>query len=148
MVSSIGKRISFLVLIAGLIAIVCGGVFIGLGFQKAHMITEKMAEQQITYTGAGGSINGIIDTPSEAQAMSDVLAEHQASLGIYSQLSRDDPNRAQILDAMTMQNSLNLAIMGYGLTDVVKASGAFMIVVGLALGVISLPGILQKKQVS
>jgi hypothetical protein len=144
-INSISKRISILVLIAGLIAIVAGGVFIGMGFQKASMITEKMAEQQVTYTGAGGIINGIIDTPAEAQAMSDVLAEHQASLGIYSQLAKDDPNRATILNAMTMENSLNLAIMGYGLTDVVKASGAFMVVVGLAFLAISVPGILQKN---
>jgi hypothetical protein len=145
---NIGKRTALLVLVVGLIAIAMGGLFVGLGFQKAAMITNAMVDQNIKYSGAGGSIVDIIDTPQEAQVMADVLAEHQKSYGSYSDLAKDDPNRQTILNAMTMQDSLNLAVMGFGLTDVVKATGGFMILTGLTFALISIPGLRRKRLLS
>jgi len=77
--------------------------------------------------------------------MADVLQEHSAAMGNYSQLKRDDPNRQQILNALTMTNSLEMAVMGFGLTDVVKASGAFMILVGAGFLLIAVPAIRRRK---
>lgn len=146
MLNNLSKKVAALVLVAGIIAIAIGGVFVSQGFSKANYITEQIAAQQITYGGAGSTIDGIIDTPQEAQEMASVLQEHQLALGVYSQLSRDDPNRAQILNALTMENALNLAVAGYGLTDVVKASGAFMILVGLTFGAIAVSTLRKAKQ--
>ncbi len=146
--TNIGKRTALLVLVVALVAIAMGGVFVGLGFQKAAIIKDAMVAQNIKYTGAGGSIVGIIDTPQDAQVMANVLAEHQKALGSYSDMAKDDPNLQTILNAMTMQNSLNMAVMGFGLTDVVKATGGFMILMGLTLGAIAFPGLRQKKLIS
>ena len=149
MINNIGKRVAILVLVVGLIALAVGGVFITLGFQKANLITTSMAAQNVSYAGAGGDILGIIDTPQEAQVMATILEQHRSErYGSYTSLGKDDPNRQTILNAMTMENSLNMAVLGYGLTDVVKASGAFMVLVGLAFVAISVPGILQRKPVS
>jgi hypothetical protein len=134
----LGRKLAMIVIAVGLVAVVIGGLFIGLGFQKSQLITDKMAEQAITYTGAGGDIQGIIDTPQEAEVMANVMSEHLKGIGNYSELPRDDPKRAQILQGMTIENSLQLAVMGSGLTDVVKGSGAFMILVG---GVFALIGV-------
>lgn len=140
------RNVAILVIVLGIIGVAMGGFFVTLGFQKANMITDKMVEQNITYTGAGGEITGAIDTPQEAQVMADVLAEHSAALGNYSQLARDDPKRAQILQAMTMENSLEMAVMGFGLTDVVKGTGAFMVLVGGTLALIGIVSVRSRKQ--
>jgi len=134
-----GKTLAVLVLVIGIVSIALGGFFIQQGFAKAALLTDEMTKANITYGGAGGDIDGIIDTPQEAQVMANILNEHSAELGNYTQLARDDPNRQTILNAMTMTNSLEMAVMGFGLTDVVKASGAFMVLVGLTFIAISVP---------
>jgi len=130
------RKLAFLILVLSLISFVFGGVFITQGFDKSRLITEAMRLEKATYAGedVNGAIVGVIDTPQEAAAMAEVLKKHRLEQGIYTELQRDDPKRATILSAMTMENSLHLAHVGFGLADVVKATGAFMIIVGLALG--------------
>lgn len=146
MCNNLGKKIAVIVLLVGLVSIALGGFFIQTGFAKADLLHETMVKQNITYTGAGGTISGIIDTPQEAQAMADVLQEHSSKYGSYSAMTKDDPNRQTVLNALTMSSSLELAVLGFGLTDIVKATGAFMVLIGLALGLIAIPTLRQKKQ--
>jgi len=130
------KKLVIITLVLGLVSLIIGGTFIAQGFDKSRLITETMRLEKATYTGedAKGLISGVIDTAQEAHAMAEVLKEHRLAQGIYTELKRDDPKRATILQAMTMENSLHLAYLGFGLATVVKAVGAFMIIVGLALG--------------
>jgi hypothetical protein len=128
------KGLGLLVSAIGVVAIVMGAFFIAQGFSKNALITKAMVSENITYTGAGSKITGIIDTAAEAKVMADTLAEHRAKLGSYSSLKNGDPNRQTILNAMTMENSLTMAQMGFGLVQVVQATGGFMILIGLALG--------------
>jgi hypothetical protein len=66
--------------------------------------------------------------------MAAILKEHRTqNYGYYSKLDRTDPNRDQILKAITMETSLNLAQLGYGLTDVIKATGAYIGLLGITL---------------
>jgi hypothetical protein len=92
-----------------------------------------MQVEQITYGGAE-EIEGVIDTATEAELMAGILREHRLDIGIYSELDRDDPQRDTILKAMTIENSLNLAQLGYGMTTVVIVSGVSMVIIGIALG--------------
>lgn len=133
MVLTASKKLAALVLIVGLVSLVMGGVFISQGIAKSDLITATMIEEKVSYNAADGSINGIVDTPQEAVSMSAILKEHRTTnYGYYSELKRDDPNRDQILKAITMENSLNLAQLGYGMTDVVKINGVWMVIIGLA----------------
>lgn len=126
-----------IVLLLGVVALVLGAVFIVQGVAKSNMITEAMQIEQATY-GGGEEIEGIIDTPEEALLMASILREHRLDIGIYTELTRDDPQRDAILNAMTIENSLNLAQLGYGVTTVVIVTGGFMIIIGIALGGIGL----------
>ncbi len=128
----VNKNLGRVVLMLGVIALVIGAVFIGQGIVKNNMLTEAMQLEQITYGGAEG-IDGIIDTAEEAAAMAAVLGEHRRDMGVYSELDRDAPERATILKAMTMENSLNLAQLGYGMVMVVIVSGIFMVIIGIAV---------------
>lgn len=128
----IGRKLATLVLLVGILSVAMGGFFIYEGVAKGNLITASMELEKVKYASADGSIDGLIDNPKEAAVMAGVLREHRfQSYGYYAELKKDDPKRDQILKAMTMENSLNLAQMGYGLTDVVKANGVFMIIVGL-----------------
>lgn len=144
MVITRSKKLAIWVVVVGIVSMALGASFIVQGFAKSNLITKAMIAENITYGGAGGTIVGIIDTPQEAQAMANILEEHHLAMGNYSQLKKDDPARQTILNAMTMENSLNLAQIGFGLTQVVEATGAFMILVGLTLGAGGMATILSK----
>ena len=133
-----------MMLVLGVISIALGSFFIYQGLNKAALITETMKEENITYGAADGSIQGIIDTPTEAASMAAILKEHRLAQGNYAELDRTDPKRQTILNAMTMENSLTLAEMGYGLTQVVEGTGAFMLLVGIALGTSGVVGLRHK----
>ena len=128
----LNRNLGKAVLLLGVIALVIGVVFIGQGIAKNTMITEAMKVEQITYGGAE-EIEGVIDTAVEAELMAGVLKEHRLEIGIYSELDRKDPQRDTILKAMTIENSLNLAQLGYGVVTVVIVSGIFMVIIGIAV---------------
>jgi hypothetical protein len=140
MVNSSAKVGMVVLLIFAVVCLAFGAVFIQQGITKSSLITEAMALEKVKYAGedAKGAIVGVIDTPAEAAAMSEVLREHRFNdYGYYSELKRDDPKRDQILKAITMETSLNLAQLSYGLVTVIEVTGVFMIVVGLALGTVA-----------
>ncbi len=129
---TINRNLGKVVLLLGLVALVFGTVFIGQGIAKNTMITEAMQVEQITYGGAE-EIEGVIDTAAEAELMAGVLKEHRMEIGVYSELDREDPQRDTILKAMTIENSLNQAQMGFGIVTVVIVSGIFMVIIGIAV---------------
>ncbi|MBU2607963.1 MAG: hypothetical protein KKF26_01445 [Chloroflexi bacterium] len=138
----INKKVASILLIAGVFSIVMGAVFISQAISKRSLILQTMLVEKVSYEAADGAIQGIVDTPEEALVMAGILADHRReNYGLYVELARDDPNRAQILKAMTMENSLYIAQLGYGLTEVVQANGIFMLVIGLALGTTGAYGI-------
>ncbi len=129
----LSRNLGRVVLLLGVVAVSLGAVFIVQGVAKSNLITEAMQVEQITYGGAD-EIEGVIDTATEAELMAGILREHRLDMGIYSELDRDDPQRDTILKAMTIENSLNLAQLGYGVTTVVIVSGVSMVIMGIALG--------------
>lgn len=130
---NVSRKLGMVVLLLGIVALVIGVVFIGQGIVKNNMITQAMQMEKITY-GGSEEIEGFIDTATEAQLMATTLMEHRMEdYGIYSELDREDPGRAAILNAMTMENSLNLAQLGYGVVTVVIVSGIFMVIMGIAV---------------
>ena len=140
MTNSSAKIGMIVLLIFAVVCLAFGAVFIQQGISKNQLITQALAFEKVKYGGedAQGAIVDVIDTPKEAMVMAEILREHRTTdYGYYSELKRDDPNRDQILKALTMETSLNLAQLSYGLVTVVEVNGVFMIVVGLALGTVA-----------
>ena len=135
------SKIAVIVLLLfAVISVAMGAVFISQGIAKNDLLIQTMAAEKVAYAApdANGAIKGVIDTPEEAAIMSGVLKDHRVKdYGYYSELKRDDPKRDQILKAITMETSLNLAQLGFGLVTVVESTGAFMIIMGLALGTVA-----------
>lgn len=126
------RYLAIVVLLLGVVSLALGITFIVQGASVSAMITERVVAERAT-SGAE-EVVGIIDTPTEVKATSDYLREHRMDLGIYTELERDDPKRATILKAMTMENSMNLATLSYGVSTVATVTGVFMLIVGIALG--------------
>lgn len=134
-------KVAVIVLIVfAVISLAFGAAFIYQGANAQNMLTKALVEEKVTYAAedAKGAIKGVIDTPDEALTMSNILKEHRIkNYGYYAELKRDDPKRVEILKAITMENSLNMAQLGYGLATVIIVIGVFMIVMALALGTVA-----------
>jgi hypothetical protein len=71
----------------------------------------------------------------------DTIREHRRSIApTYSDLLGEghydptDPQQLTYAQAMNLENYLYLAVVAFGLTQAVMASGVFMVITGLALG--------------
>lgn len=136
------KKVSILglvVIIFGIIALAMGIVFVQQGFDKEAWLVRTMASEQITMPDGSGTV---VDSSALAEAAGDMVREHRHGIApTYGDLLGDehfnptDPMQLTYAQAMNIENYLYLAVTAFGVFIVVKAAGAFMIVMGLALGV-------------
>ena len=136
------RYLAIVTLLLGVMGIALGGVFISQGIAKANLLKEEMQLEQVTYLLPEEEVakGNVIDTAEEAEQVADTVREHRHNIApTYEDLlagGRYDATNATHLayaQAMNMENYLYLAVMGFGLTDVVLASGVFMVVVGIGL---------------
>ena len=139
----IGRYLAMLVLVLGIIAFVMGAAFIYQGIAKQDLIRTQMQAEKVTYLLPGEEVEkgNVIDTAKEAQMVADTVKEHRHQIAsTYNDLlagGQYDPTNPKHLtysQAINLENYLYLGVLAYGLTTVVLASGAFMIVTGFALG--------------
>jgi len=136
------KKVSILglvVIIMGIIALGMGVVFVQQGFDKEAWLVRTMASEQIAMPDGSGTI---VDSSKLAEEAGDLVREHRHGIApTYGDLLGDehfnpaDPTQLTYAQAMNIENYLYLAVTAFGVFIVVKAAGAFMIVMGLALGV-------------
>jgi len=135
------RYLALVVIICAVISLAIGIVFIQQGFAKEAFLIEAMQQEEITMDG----VEGIIDTAEEAQTAGDTVREHRHGIAPnYGDLlgeGRFDPTNSQQLSyaqALNLENYLYLAVASFGIFTVIKVSGAFMIIMGLALGTTSI----------
>ena len=137
------RKLAIVVLILGVVGIVFGGVFIFQGVTTSNQLKEAMRVEQITLGVAAGEVEKgeLIDSVKEAQIAGDTVREHRHGIApTYGDLlggerfDATNPTQLTYAQALNLENYLYLAVMGFGLTQSVIASGTFMIVTGLALG--------------
>ena len=131
------RSLSLLVILFGVIALVMGIVFVQQGYAKDAFLQQAMSQEQITLEG----VEGIVDTPEEAQLAGDTVREHRHGISpTYGDLlggerfNPADPMQLTYAQALNLENYLYLAVASFGVFTVAKATGGFMIVMGLALG--------------
>jgi hypothetical protein len=134
------RNLGLVVIFFGVIALAMGIVFVQQGFAKEAYLEKTMAQEQITLEGVKG-INGFVDTAKEAQIAGDTVREHRHTIApTYGDLlggknfDPTNPEQLTYAQAMNIENYLYLAVAAFGVFTVIKATGAFMIVMGLALG--------------
>ena len=131
------RYLAIMVLLVGVVSVVMGIVFAQQGFAKENFLVTAMEQEQITVEG----VDGVVDSADEALLAGNTVREHRRGMSpTYGDLldgERYDPTNPRQLSyaqALNLENYLYLAVASFGIFTVVKAIGAFMIIVGLALG--------------
>lgn len=139
----ISRYLAIMVLLAGVVGVVIGSVFIAQAVEKNNWMSEAMRVEQVTFSLSEEQIaeGEVIDTAEEAQVAGDTIKEHRRNIAsTYEDLlggGRFDPTNLEHLSyaqALNMENYLYLAVLGFGVTTVIIGTGAFMIIMGIALG--------------
>jgi hypothetical protein len=137
------RILAVIIILLGLVAVVIGGVFIGIGFAKQKLIVDRMELEQVTLAldPDNPDVYTKITDIDSAQKAADTIAEHRRSIApTYQDLLGDgrydptNPAHLSYAQAMNLENYLYLAVAAFGLVQIALASGAFMVITGLALG--------------
>jgi len=138
----ISRYLAIVVLLLGVVGIVMGAVFIGLGVASNNELKEAMRVEHVTLGIEEAETKGqIIDSLEEAKEAGDTIREHRRGIATtYEDLlggERFDPTKPIQLtyaQALNLENYLYLAVVAFGLTQSIIASGVFMVVTGIGLG--------------
>ena len=133
------KKLGIIVIVFAVISLAMGIVLVQQGFAKEAYLVEAMKQEQIELDG----VEGIIDTAEEAQIAGDTVREHRHGIApTYGDLLGEgrfnptDPKQLTYAQALNLENYLYLAVASFGIFTIAKATGAFMVVMGLALGTV------------
>lgn len=77
--------------------------------------------------------NQPVHDAATARAQADIIEQHYLKLTggkTYAELDREDPNRETAFRAATLRTSLNVAVMGFKVSDLVIGMGVFMAAIG------------------
>jgi len=76
---------------------------------------------------------GVVVTDAKtAEAQAEVIKKHSFDrYGRYADMDRDDLNREAYLNGLTLRNSLNMAVMGFGVADLAIGMGAVIVLMGV-----------------
>jgi hypothetical protein len=131
-------NLGLVVILFGVIALAMGIVFIQQGFDREAWLVQTMRQEQIQMPDEPATI---VDSTALAQTAGDIVREHRHGIApTYGDLlgggrfNPTDPTQLTYAQAMNIENYLYLAVTAFGVFTVVKATGAFMVVMGLALG--------------
>ena len=141
--SVVTKYLWIVVLGLSVAAFALGVMFIVQGVTKADWMEDAMRIEQVTLGLDETAVaNGeLVDSAGEAQAAGDVVREHRRGIAsTYDELmgeGRFDPTNPEHLSyaqALNMENYLYLAVLGFGVTQMLIGSVVFMLVTAAALG--------------
>lgn len=137
---------------------ILGFVFIGAGIfmvtegRSAYDEVEDAIISENIITSEDSAIpNVLVHDAATARAEADVIEVHYLELTggkTYAELDRDDPNRETAFRAVQLRTSLNLAVMGFKVSDLVTGMGAFMIVIGASFVIFMAPAVFYSAQVA
>jgi hypothetical protein len=136
------NKLGIIIMLLGVVGVVLGGVFVWQGFAKNNLIVERMEVEKVALAVDPNNpeqLTNITDSAS-AQKAADTIASHRRAIApSYQDLlggGKFDPTNPTDLtyaQAMNLENYLYMAVTAFGLTQAVMGSGAYMIVVGLAV---------------
>jgi hypothetical protein len=136
------KILAILILAIGVVGMAVGGIFVGEGFAKNKLIVDRMNIEKVTLAvdPSNPTVTTQINTSAEAQAAADTIAGHRRGIApTYQdllggkQFDPTNPKQLTYVQAMNLENYLYMAVTAFGLIDVTLASGAVMVITGIAL---------------
>jgi hypothetical protein len=135
-------KLALIIMVLGVVGVVLGGVFIWQGVAKNNLIVERMKVEKVQLAvdpNHPDQLTPVTDSASAQKAADKIAADRRAIAPSYQDLlagGHFDPTNAKELtyaQAMNLENYLYMAVIAFGLTQSVMGSGAYMVVVGLAV---------------
>jgi hypothetical protein len=132
-----------MVLCLSVAAFALGVIFIVQGVTKADWMADAMRAEQVTLGLDETAVaeGELVDSAAEAQASGDILREHRRGIApTYNELlgggryNASNPEHLTYAQALNMENYVYLAVLGFGVTQMLIGSGVFMLVTAAALG--------------
>jgi len=133
-------KLGITIIILAVIVAIMGIIFLQQGFSKQSLLTNALKQENITFEIDGKQT--VIDNAEKAQKAGDTVREHRHGIApTYGDLlggknfDPTNPKQLTYAQALNLENYLYLAVASFGLVTVVLASGGFMLLTGIALGV-------------
>ena len=137
---TVSKFAAVIAVALGLGMMALGGIFIAMGIDAKGDVREALVKEQVI-TSKDAPIAGVlVEDAKTAKAQQDAIESHTfGKWGPYSSLDREDPRRDTYVTGLTIRNSLNLAVVGFGVADLATAMGAVTMVLGLIIAGFAVP---------
>ena len=141
--STVTRYLWIMVLCMSVAAFALGVIFIVQGVTKADWMADAMRTEQVTLGLDETAVaeGELVDSAAEAQASGDILREHRRGIALtYNELlgggryNASNPEHLTYAQALNMENYVYLAVLGFGVTQMLIGSGVFMLVTAAALG--------------
>jgi hypothetical protein len=141
------KYLGIGIIVLAVASLVIGIVFITEGIMKNNLIVDRMNVEKVSLNinPDNPTVFTPINNAEDAQKAADLIAEHRRSIApTYQDLlakgnGKFDPTNTTDLvyaQAMNLENYLYMAVTAFGLIQATMANGVFMVIVGLAIGII------------
>lgn len=118
-------------------SIVVGGLLIAGGLGTWILVSNTLAQQQITVSPDADCLAGDeVDGPFSAYCETKIIEKHalEATGGkYYAELDRDDPARQTAATAAYLQSSLFTSVVAFGVAGMAVLIGILFILIGLGM---------------
>jgi hypothetical protein len=140
------RLIAIAVLSIAVILFSVGGVFLGVSIPKNNYVATSLRAQQVTLglTQQQISAGKFVDNAQEAQVAAQTFATHLKSIApnygaltVKNSSGKFDPTNPVDVDyaqGLNLENSMNMAVLGFGVVQETMITGIVIMVIGLAIG--------------
>lgn len=134
--------LAVLVIFLSVVSLAIGVVFVVQGISKENWMKTAMRQEKVTIGLTDEQIKKgeVIDNSAELQIAGDTIRGHRHAIApTYNDLlggkpfDPTNPKQLTYIQGLNLENYLYLGVLGFGVTQVVMAAGAFMIIVAIAL---------------
>jgi len=138
-------------IVFGLVLAGAGVFMVGQGRMARDDVKDTLAAERIVSAEDADIPLAAVNGPDEAKAQADAIRTHMLKTTngkTYAELDRNDPNRAQYLNSVTLRTALMESYMAFKIADLVSgvglivvALGGSQVILGLYLGFVARPAV-------
>lgn len=135
----------------GVVFVAAGIYMISEGQSAKNEVRDAIVAENIITPEDASIPSVLVDSSATAKAQAAVIEKHYLeSTGgkTYAELDRDDPARETAFTAANLRTSLNLAVMGFEISDLVIGMGIFIVVIGASFVVFIAPAIYYTAEIA
>lgn len=136
-------------LVLGFVFIASGAYMIMEGRDAKDEVRQALVAEQVLTAKDASIPETPVTSVATADSQADIIREHSLKITegkTYSQLDREDPRRDTYLNGVTLRTALNLAVMGFKVSDLVIGLGAFIIAIGATNVLVFAPALYWLRQ--